>query len=147
MEGISANVYKGFKGYWRRKHYKRLDGPTGRRRKNRVELGTMGSNRKKRFWRIKLTPRLRLFRIGSPKKLFRRLRDAYVNMMLGLSSSRAFGGGFSYGADLGYGFTRPPLKEYDEKAIVEIYKSIMAQGQLVRVEGGGRAGQIVCRSR
>ncbi|XP_059659595.1 uncharacterized protein LOC132306278 [Cornus florida] len=125
MEGL-----RGLRGYWRRRGYERLTG-TGRRRKNRVELAAGGSNRRRRrFWRIKITPKLRF----SPKKFLIGLRDAYVNMMLRLASSRAINGGGMGGAlgDGIGGFGKGPLKEYDERMIVEIYKSLMvAQGQLV----------------
>lgn len=70
-------------------------------------------------------------RIGSPKKWLIRLRDAYVKMMLNFANS---GLGSGYGEPMGYGpgFRKGPIKEYDEKVIVEIYKSlVMAQGQLV----------------
>ncbi|KAK4357210.1 hypothetical protein RND71_022820 [Anisodus tanguticus] len=124
MEGISTKVYSGLKGYWRRRGYQKLN------RKNRIELS--GSTRKKRrFWKIKLTPKLKLkinFKQFSLKKLLVRLRDAYVNTMLRVANTRGFGGG--YGGDYG-GFGMRPIKEYDEKVLVEIYKSmIIAQGKL-----------------
>ncbi|KAJ6729406.1 hypothetical protein OIU85_020334 [Salix viminalis] len=56
--------------------------------------------------------------------------DAYVKMMLRFGNSRAIG-------DAGYGdriaaFGARPIKEYDDKMIAEIYKSlVMAQGQSV----------------
>jgi hypothetical protein len=130
MEGLSANMYKGFTGYWRRRGYEQLNGPA-RRRRARVQLG---SNRRRRFWRIKTTPKVRLLiRSSSPKKLLLWLRDWYVNMMLRLGNSRMFASGAG-----GYGgamydaigpFGRAPTKEYDEKVIVEIYRNaVMSQG-------------------
>ena len=98
------------------------------RRKNRVELARLGSNRRRRFWRIK--PKLRFFRIPSPKKFFIWLRDAYVKMMLGFANSRVMSSGYSgvLGDGIG-GFGQRPPKEYDEKMIIEIYRSlVMAQG-------------------
>ncbi|KAF8392629.1 hypothetical protein HHK36_022977 [Tetracentron sinense] len=138
MEGSSGSSNNGFKAYWRRNHYERLDG-SGRRRKNRVEHATLGSRRRRRFWRIKITPKLRFFHIGSPKKFFIRLRDAYVKMMLGFANSGACNPGFGGGA-VGGVFGRPPLKEYDEKVIVEIYKSMMRQGKLVSRDAGESQG-------
>ncbi|KAA8549113.1 hypothetical protein F0562_000797 [Nyssa sinensis] len=84
MEGVSTRVYKGLREYWRRRGYERLNG-AGCRRKRRVELAVAGSKRKRRFWRIKITPKLRFS--FSPKKFFIGLRDAYVKMMLGLANS------------------------------------------------------------
>uniref|UniRef100_A0A5B7C1Q9 Uncharacterized protein n=1 Tax=Davidia involucrata TaxID=16924 RepID=A0A5B7C1Q9_DAVIN len=147
MEGVSTRVYKGLRGYWKRRGYERLNG-SGRRRKNRVELAAVaGSNsnrRRRRFWRIKITPKLRF----SPKKFFIGLRDAYVNMMLRLASSSMINSGGIGGAagDGIGGFGRGPLKEYDEKVIVEIYKSlVMAQGQLVPRDEPRFGTQIVGR--
>ena len=131
MEGLSASMYKGLRGYWRRRGYEKLNG-SGRRRRARVEL--LGSSRRRRFWRIKTAPKLRRLRGSSPKKLLRWLRDWYVNMMLRLASSRAFtagvAGGYGGAAYDGIGgFGRGPSKEYDEKVIVEIYKNVvMPQG-------------------
>lgn len=139
MEGVGANVSKGIKGYWRRRGYERLNGGFGggRRRKNRVELATDGggSIRRRRFWRIKLTPRLKLKLRFSPKKLVLRLRDAYVNFMTKLANSRFIASGFAgYAGDGIDGFGMRPMKEYDERMIIEIYKSLMmTQGQLPTV--------------
>ncbi|XP_043710617.1 uncharacterized protein LOC122659581 [Telopea speciosissima] len=142
MEGISAGLYKGLRDSWRRRDYQRLDGSTRfRRRKNRVELssssedatGPDNQRRRRRFWRIKVTPKLRFFTgMSSPKKFFRRLRDAYVKMMLGFANSRIFISGYGGGGGGGsFGMGKPTLKEYDQKVIIEIYKSLMAQGQLL----------------
>ncbi|XP_022759682.1 uncharacterized protein LOC111306046 [Durio zibethinus] len=140
MEGISTTVYKGLRGYWKRRGYVKLNGPR-RARRSRVELG---STRRKRFWRIRVKAKLR---IPSPKKFFVWLRDAYVKMMLGLANSRMVSTG-NRGAIVDHGIAaigKRPLKEYDEKMIVEIYKSlVMAQGQLVPREAG-TLRSIVCQ--
>lgn len=77
-----------------------------------------------------------LRRIPSPKKFLVWLRDAYVKLMLGFANSRVFtttGGAVCHNAPGSFG--KGPLKEYDEKMIVEIYKSLMLpQGQLVAEE-------------
>ncbi|KAE8700943.1 F5K24.2-like protein [Hibiscus syriacus] len=144
MEGISTTVYKGLRGHWRRRGYVQLNGTSrGGSRRSRVELG--GSSRRRRFWKIRVKAKLRL---QSPKKFFVWLRDAYVKMMLGIANSRAVSG-FG-GAMGGHGisaFGKRPVKEYDEKMIVEIYKSlVMAQGQLVPREAAGKlSSAIVCQ--
>lgn len=54
-------------------------------------------------------------------------------MMLGLANSRVFsGGGAAVMCDGMAGFGKRPAKEYDEKIILEIYKSMVAaQRQVV----------------
>lgn len=134
------------KVYWRRRRYERLDGSTRRRKKNWIQLGERG---RKRFGRLRIKPRLRWLRLASPKRLLIKLRDAYVRMMLSFANSSVFSGGFSFGAYDGVGamgFGAPPLKEYDEKIIVEIYKTLVAQQQLMTAkEGAGSGTQIVVR--
>lgn len=117
----------GLKRYWNRRGYGRLYG-SRRRRMNKAKLG--GQGRSKRSWRVKITRKLRL--ILSPKKLLIRLRDAYVNLMLRIENSNMMmmsRGGFGDSTSFG---GRGPLKEYDEKMIIEIYKSmVVAQGLMV----------------
>ncbi|XP_061988079.1 uncharacterized protein LOC133706556 [Rosa rugosa] len=147
MEGVSTSMYKGLRGYWRRRGYKKLSG-SGRRHKNRMELR---SPRKRRVWRIKMAPKLKLNslrRIPSPKKFLVWLRDAYVKLMLRFANSRvfttAYGGSVCHGATGSFG--KGPLKEYDEKMIIEIYKSLMlAQGQLVPRDAPKLGSEIVYR--
>ncbi|CAK7348367.1 unnamed protein product [Dovyalis caffra] len=133
MEGVSARMYTKMKGYWRRRGYERING-SGRSRRNRpVELGSGStSSRRRRFsWRIKIKPKLKILKMSSPKKFFVWLRDAYVKLMLGFASSRAIGTS-GYGDTFGALGARP-IKEYDEKMIIEIYKSlVIAQGQLAQ---------------
>lgn len=164
MEGITASVYKGLKEYWGRRGYERING-SGRRRRNRVELGSSQTRKGGgRFWRwrIKLSPKIRFHRIPSPKKLLLWARDAYVRMMLGLANSRvvtmsgssasAFGGALpagghtsATGSGLGLGTAQP--KEYDERMLIQIYKSLlMAHGHLVpRDAASTLASQVACR--
>ncbi|XP_010414859.1 PREDICTED: uncharacterized protein LOC104700947 isoform X2 [Camelina sativa] len=122
------------KRYLRRwRGYEKLDGSSssekkpGRRTGKRVK---MDPTRKKRFWRIKIVPKLRILKKASPKKFFVWLRDSYVKMMMPLANSRVVGSSGYGGSGLGSG----PAKEYDEKMLVEIYKTILmaqAQGNLV----------------
>ncbi|KAF8117883.1 hypothetical protein N665_0008s0223 [Sinapis alba] len=119
------------KRYWRRwRGYEKLDGSStpGQRSGKRVK---MDPTRKKRFWRIKIMPKLRVLRRASPKKLLVWLRDSYVNMMMRFANSRVVGASGNGGS----GFGPRQMKEYDEKVLVEIYKSILmakAQGNLVQ---------------
>ncbi|KAG6749829.1 hypothetical protein POTOM_046899 [Populus tomentosa] len=130
MEGISASMYTKMKGYLSRRGYERINGSGRIRRKRPVELGSGSSTSRGRGFslRIKIKPKLKILKMSSPRKFFVWLRDAYVKMMLGLANSRAIGTS-GYGDAFG---ARRPVKEYDEKMIVQIYKSlVMTQGQLV----------------
>ncbi|XP_057549256.1 uncharacterized protein LOC130827534 [Amaranthus tricolor] len=145
MEGISAHVYKTMKSYWKTRGYQKLNKPKKNARPEPIPSGCeLDGNpvrpRRRRFFRVKINRRIRIWKkvVGLPKKLLTKLRDAYVNMMLSLANSglavggsgSGFGGSIDYGNGLGYNY-RTQLKEYDEKMIVEIYKSLMiAQGQL-----------------
>ncbi|KAL0725276.1 hypothetical protein Bca4012_039875 [Brassica carinata] len=115
------------KRYWRRwRGYEKLDGSStaGRRNGKRVK---MDPTKKKLFWKIKIMPKLRILRRASPKKFLVWLRDSYVNMMMKLANSRAVGASGYGGSGLGSG---RQMKEYDEKMLVEIYKTIlMAKSQ------------------
>ncbi|MED6221912.1 hypothetical protein PIB30_059319 [Stylosanthes scabra] len=162
MEGISVSVCKGLKHCWNmRRGYHRLNG-SGRRRRRiaRAELGSTTRTRDTRFWRwrIKISPKIRIRRIPSPKKMLIWLRDAYVRMMLGLANSRimtsstGFGGPYSVGfggaGGGGPGFGPAKTKEYDEKVLVQIYKSfLMTQGQLIPSETTRIASEISSRGR
>lgn len=130
MEGISVSMLKGLKQHWNRRGYRRLNGSGRRRRICRVELGS--GSRRRRFWRIKMAPKIRLTRIPSPKKMLVWLRDAYVRMMMRVANSRTMSGLNTGGAVMGFGggtaafgFGRGPVKEYDEKMIIQMYKSLM----------------------
>ena len=140
MEG-AASMSGGLKRHWKRKGYERLNG-SGSRRKTRVELGRAGSgsNRRRRFWRIKITPRLRF----NPRKFLRGLRDAYVNFMLRIANTRVMSGGYGGAVDPSFGgLGRVSLKDYDEKMIVQIYKSLLtAQAQRVPCDAANLATQI-----
>ncbi|KAL6271904.1 hypothetical protein ACE6H2_028815 [Prunus campanulata] len=151
MEGVSTSMYKGLRGYWRRRGYEKLSG-SGR-------LTEVRSGRKRLARRIRIKIKmgrklklsfLRIRRMPSPKKLLVWLRDAYVKLMLGFANSGMFSPGYG-GPMCDYGtgsFGKGPLKEYDEKMIVEIYKSLMlAQGQLVARDAGKFGSEIVSRRR
>ncbi|XP_076950357.1 uncharacterized protein LOC143623307 [Bidens hawaiensis] len=118
MDGITTRVYRGVKGYWRRRRYKRL-GANG-----------SGLNRQRRFWRIRITSKLKLkvkrklkLRYCSPKKLLISLRDGYVSMMMRMANSPVVAVTGGYGDGFAK-FGMRPVKEYDEKLIIEIYKTL-----------------------
>jgi len=158
-------TYKGgIKAYWKRRGYYRVDAAAAQRRPPlpTAELGggvaqpppkpeNGGSGRRRRRgWRVRRGQLgRRLLRALSPRRWLVRLRDAYVSVMLRLASSPAvgYGAGAPYCASTPHGaaFARPPqLKEYDEKVLVEIYRSILARGRplplTVPGDGAGAVG-------
>lgn len=146
MEGGGGGV----RGYWMRRKYQRLGGE-GRRTKNqrhRHRLGLAGGDgRRRRFWRIRISPSVAfLRRVVSPRRFLASLRDAYVRLMLRIANSPAIAGGGSGGGFCSFGpgfaapaFGRPAIREYDEKMIVEIYKTLLAQGRLNPLTAGDGA--------
>uniref|UniRef100_A0A7C8Z679 Uncharacterized protein n=3 Tax=Opuntia streptacantha TaxID=393608 RepID=A0A7C8Z679_OPUST len=130
MEGISVNVYRGFRSYWkRRRGYRRLKSAVVER-----DDGGPGSGQRRRpRWGLKIGRRIRLLRrIGSPRKWLLRIRDAYVKLMLNFANTGLAGGGGFGGSAYVSGLGKGEFKEYDDRVIVEIYKSIvMAQGQFL----------------
>lgn len=153
---MDDRTYKGgIKAYWKRRGYYRMDGDAARRRQPlpTVELGggvakaqaqvqppagDGSGRRRRRGWRVRRGQLgRRLLRALSPRRWLMRLRDAYVSAMLRLASSPAVGYGAgapfcataTHGAAAAAAFARPAqLKEYDEKVLVEIYRSILARG-------------------
>jgi len=119
----------------RRGKYVRLDSSTRRRRLRIAKLG--GSRKRRRIWKFKLGRKIKMRRWMNPMVYLVKLRDAYVKMMLNLANSRVFssdlmGGGFGpqYAVGGGYAFGQRPLKEYDERMLVEIYKTLVIEGEI-----------------
>ncbi|PKI73935.1 uncharacterized protein LOC116188856 [Punica granatum] len=142
MEDLSINVRREVVRYRRsRGGYQRLGGM------GREDPAASTEWRLRRFrFRLRLKPRLKLLlRLSSAKKLFAWMRDAYVRMMLGFAESQLLGSG--YGGDAAIDkFGRVPRKEYDQKVIIEVYRSlVMAQGQLVPRQAANLGAAVVDR--
>ncbi|KAF3438604.1 hypothetical protein FNV43_RR21367 [Rhamnella rubrinervis] len=66
--------------YWRRRKYHRLR--SGVANKDNAKISVTERSHRPKFWKIKVTPKLRLLKNGSSAiMLLKRLRDAYVEMM------------------------------------------------------------------
>ncbi|OIW21900.1 hypothetical protein TanjilG_14545 [Lupinus angustifolius] len=140
MECISGNMGKGLKEFWKRKRrsYRRLYGSGRRQRMDTVELGggtsTTTGTRRRRRWRIKISRKIKITKISSPKKMVMWLRDAYVSMMTSLANSKVMTICASVTGNGGireFGKNPPHNQDYD-KMVAHMYKSfIAAQGQLV----------------
>ncbi|CAM0955908.1 unnamed protein product [Alopecurus aequalis] len=151
MAGASATGSTrkgGIKAYRKLRGYDRLDAAAAQRRPPlaTAELGggaggaaaTATAGNRRRGWRVKRRGLgRRILRALSPRRWLVRLRDAYVNAMLRLASSAAVGyGSTPYCGGGGEPFARPrPPKEYDEKVLVEMYRSILARGGVIPISG------------
>jgi hypothetical protein len=146
-------TYKGgLKAYWKRRGYDRIDA-AGAQRRPRLPTAELGGGaeghdasvparqpRMRRGWRMRGRGLgRRVLRSLSPRRLLARLRDAYVNAMLRLASSAA-----PYcTAEDPFTQPRPLVREYDEKALVEIYRSILARGEAAPVVSAARLPAVV----
>lgn len=135
MELLSSNPLSGsLKGSRKRRGYNRYDGAasssSAHQRKNMkiVRFGGIPQ----RAWRIKVVPKLRWKSMTaglSPLKLWRKLKDGYVNMMLNLA-----GNGTAFGEKRIPKARQLPASyaptEFDNRLVLEIYKSLVASREL-----------------
>ncbi|XP_057779586.1 uncharacterized protein LOC130998171 [Salvia miltiorrhiza] len=114
----------------RRRGYNRLS-PKNRSKMQVARLG--GAT--KRSWRVRLAPKLRLIRAASPLRLWSKLKNAYMNMMLRVAENS----GSSNTANV-FGSKRMPKArgapatysntEFENRLIFEIYKSMVSSFEL-----------------
>ncbi|KAD6120257.1 hypothetical protein R6Q59_026281 [Mikania micrantha] len=123
MEGLSAKVYNTVRCYWRTRHYHRLDSVATAHSAPDNHTSRQQQKRQGRTWRIRLNPRLKLKFPRSPRKVFIRLRDAYVRIMMKLANTSVVRGRTMTGYN-GDGFGKTMVKEYEEKIIIEICKNL-----------------------
>ncbi|KAK9058944.1 hypothetical protein SSX86_021561 [Deinandra increscens subsp. villosa] len=119
MEGLTAKVYNGVKCYWRTRRYHRLVTTAA------AVYGDQQRRERRRTWRIRLNPRLKLKLPRSPKNLFISPRDGYVRIIMKLANTLVIRGRTMTSGYDGDGFRKATAgKEYDEKVIVEICKNL-----------------------
>ncbi|KZV42242.1 hypothetical protein F511_13341 [Dorcoceras hygrometricum] len=111
----------------RRRGYNRLS-PT----KRSVKIVRLGS---KRSWKIRIGPKLRLIRLVSPFKLWLRLKNAYMNMMLRFANSTNTSNSANvFGEKRIPGARKAPAtytnSEFENRLILEIYKSMVSSLEL-----------------
>ncbi|KAG6655818.1 uncharacterized protein LOC122310401 [Carya illinoinensis] len=133
--GNPSAYYENLKRYWRRRRYQSLNGEnySNKRKLKITRLG--GSARRRQYWRIRSTPKLRLSFIVSPIKILAKFHDSYVNMMLRLAGNV----GKSNSVDL-FGGKRVPKGrqismvsgggEVDGRLVMEIYKRIASTREI-----------------
>lgn len=80
MASITSQVYKTIQSYWRHRYYQRLESPS-----KPVKISMLGTTRRSRKPRpVQLMFKIRA-KVWSPRKLFSKARDVYVNLMLALA--------------------------------------------------------------
>lgn len=101
-------------------------------RRKSVKTVTLGGS-PKRTWRIKSVPKLKFKLIlSSPVRLWRKLKNGYMNMMLNLgssSSANGFGEKRIPKARQSSSTTYTPT-EFDNRLVFEIYKSLVTSHEL-----------------
>lgn len=134
MELIPKPIQGSVKRYWRRQQYQRLHGSKPIRRNMKVMR--FGDSPPRRVWRIRSAiPKLR-WKIVSPFKIWAKLKNAYINMMVNLAGNV----GYLNTANV-FGAKRIPkgrrqgpsaysVEEVENRLIFEIYKVLQASRQL-----------------
>ncbi|XP_057984002.1 uncharacterized protein LOC131168501 [Malania oleifera] len=124
--------YGNLKRYWVRRRYHRLDGSVKNRKS--MKVARLGDGRRRRLWKIKAIPKLRL-KIASPLKLWHKLKDSYINMMLNLAGNVGqLNNGNAFGTKRIPKARKVPVvysnDEFENRLIFEIYKALTASREL-----------------
>ena len=121
------------KRYWRRQQYQRLHGSKSSRKN--VKVTRFGAGSPRRVWRIRAVRKLR-FKIFSPFKLWTKLKNTYMNMMVSLAgnvgylnTSNIFGGKWVPKARQ-VSHVVYSTEEVESRIILEIYKALLASREL-----------------
>ncbi|CAO2817219.1 unnamed protein product [Amaranthus hypochondriacus] len=122
------------KNYWRKKGYNLLDGVENKRKIQVVKInGNGGSNNKfKRFWRVRKSLKLKGLKnvIISPKKLWNKFKNGYVNMMLKMAGEVGkINGGIEFEKKKISQARNVRVKfknqqEFEARLVIEIYKAL-----------------------
>ncbi|XP_041007551.1 uncharacterized protein LOC121252134 [Juglans microcarpa x Juglans regia] len=137
MELIPKPIRGSLKRCWRRQQYQRLYGSkTNRRNMKVMRFG----DSPRRVWRIRSAiPKLR-WKIGSPFKIWAKLKNAYINMMVNLagnvgylSTANVFGGKRIPKGRQGTAAAVYSVEEVENRLIFEIYKVLQASRELSTV--------------
>ncbi|CAN6341156.1 unnamed protein product [Urochloa humidicola] len=142
VEAFPIRFTRGVRAYWRRRKYHRLEATDGGGKSRggaTRQLGTSSSRRGGGGWGVavrRLRVRVRVA-LAAPRRALARARDAYVGGMLALAK-RASALALPGGAD-GLWAKRVPRRkqlpaakttEFEQRLILEIYKSIVASKEL-----------------
>ncbi|KAG1368071.1 hypothetical protein COCNU_14G005390 [Cocos nucifera] len=138
-ETFPIRFYRGIRLYWRRRKYQRVDGSGSGKKAVKVTRFGSGRGGNRRFWRVRPIFRIRI-KIPSPVRLLVRLRDMYVDAMLGMAgkgSALALPNGPEALWDKRIPKSRPVRLQagsyFEQRLILEIYKSLVASGELAAI--------------
>ncbi|KAL6618729.1 hypothetical protein ACP70R_033868 [Stipagrostis hirtigluma subsp. patula] len=132
-EAFPIRFTRGVRAYWRRRKYHRLDGG------DKATHQRLGAARQRGGWRRRLRVRVRVI-LAAPRRALARARDAYVGGMLALAR-RASALALPGGPDSLWARRVPRRKQqqlpaapqptaFEQRLILEIYKSIVASKEL-----------------
>ncbi|KAK9700223.1 hypothetical protein RND81_08G224600 [Saponaria officinalis] len=132
MEKISR-PFNG-KNYWNKRGYNLLDGAVEIKRNIpviKIKGGAKVSTTKQ-FWRIKKSPKLLKLKkvIYSPKQLWQKFKNGYINMMLKISGDTGkINGGIDFGRKRISKARKVQVKyknfdEFEARIVLEIYRSL-----------------------
>ena len=134
MDTLGSPFNGSMKGQWKRRQYKRLDGKSSTTpNRKKVKIIRLGG-RSRRFWRIKSVPKFHFIKIASPLKLWEKLKNGYIKMMLSFAgnvSSLSNYGDFFHVKLISENHHRAPhvacaKKEFERKMVFENFKALMA---------------------
>lgn len=144
MESFPIQFCKGIRSYWRRRKYQKLkSGGNKTSRVTRLGGGAgRGSSRRFRLRNLRSVFRIRIrIRALNPIRILARIRDAYVDSMLGVASKGAPGLTSSGGPETMLGRripmarpVRPELGDFEKRLILEIYKSVTASAEFAALD-------------
>ncbi|GLJ09675.1 hypothetical protein SUGI_0113940 [Cryptomeria japonica] len=125
MGGISdsSGFAMSVRRFMHRRKYRRVDDFNGRRKRLRVVK--LDGHKGRLAWKLKYVPILKLKSIKSVVKVsakswVSKLRDTYINMMYSLAQLR-----------VNQGPSKMGVEDFNDKMIVEIYKSMGVQVQVL----------------
>ncbi|KAK1357477.1 Phytochrome interacting factor 3 [Heracleum sosnowskyi] len=134
MEIFSSSLFNGSSKRYNRKRPAGYNGTFDGRRKS-VKTVTLGGS-PKRSWRMKTVPKLKFKLIlSSPMKLWRKLKNGYMNVMLNLGSSSSADGSAQKRIPKARQSSRVTYTntEFDNRLVFEIYKSLVTSHELATI--------------
>ncbi|XP_062208511.1 uncharacterized protein LOC133910004 [Phragmites australis] len=156
VEAFPIRFTRGIRSYWRRRNYQPVDGSgaasRGTRRHQLVRLGD-GSGSGPRPWAVRLGGMLRVGRVRTPApaaaaakvpmRVLGRIRDAYVDVMLGAAKTQPAAARALPSAPESLWQKRVPVRrsriqsqsrqkpeELGQRLVLEMYKSVRASRDL-----------------